>query len=130
MDNLGNRSLGELFSELGHDVALLVRKELELARVEMSRIASTVMRHAIWIVAGGALCVAGLLSLVATLTLGGIALGLSALAASAIVTFLILAGGGLLVSSGLSALRKDQLVPTETIQTLKDTAQWARTQAR
>jgi hypothetical protein len=130
MDNLSNRSLGELFSELGRDIALLVRKELELAKVEMNRIASTVTRRATWIAAGAALAVAGLLSLIATLTLAGIALGLSALASSAIVTLLVLAIGAVLISSGLSALRKDQLVPTETIQTLKETAEWAKTQAQ
>ena len=37
MDDLRNRSLGELFTELSRDVSVLVRKEIELARLEMSR---------------------------------------------------------------------------------------------
>ena len=129
MDNLSNRSIGELFTDLSRDIALLVRKEIELAKVEMGGIAATLARHATFIAAGAALCVAGLLSLVATLTLGGIALGLSPVASSAIVTLLVFAIGGLLVAQGLSALRKDSLVPTETIQTLKDTGAIFRTPA-
>lgn len=123
MDHLRNRSLADLFTDLGRDVSMLVRKEIELARVEMGRIAGTVARRAVFIAIGAALCVAGLLSLVATMTLGGVAMGLSPLAASAAVTALVFAIGGLLVWRGLAALRSDSLVPTETIQTLKDTGE-------
>src|SRR3954471_23426307 len=94
MDNLSNRSLGELFSELSRDIATLVRKELELARTEMSRIVSTVVQRATLIAVGAVLCVAGCLSLVATLTLAGVAMGLSPWMASGIVTLLVFAIGG------------------------------------
>ena len=93
MDNLRNRSLGELFTELSRDVSVLVRKEIELARLEMSRIANTLARRATFIAIGAVLAIAGLLSLIATLTLAGIALGLSPLASSAIVTVLTIAIG-------------------------------------
>jgi hypothetical protein len=129
MDNLRNRSLGELFSELSRDVSTLVRKELELAKVEMGAIASTVARRATLMAAGAALCFAGLLSLVATLTFAGIAMGLSPLVASLVVTLLVFAIGGILLMQGMSALKKDSLVPTETIQTLKDTGEIFRTPA-
>jgi hypothetical protein len=129
MDNLRNRSLGELLSDLGQDVALLVRKEIELARVEIGHIVGTVARRASFIAVGAALGVAGLLALVATAILGGIAMGLSPVVSSAIVTVALLAVGGLLVSSGMAALRKESLLPTETIQTLKDTSQIFRVRA-
>ena len=123
MDNLRNRSLGELFSELSRDVSTLVRKELELAKVEMGNIASTVARRAVLMGVGAVLCGAGLISLVATLTLGGMAMGLSPLVSSLIVTLLVFAIGGILVMQGMAALKKDHLVPTETIQTLKETGE-------
>ena len=129
MDNLRNRSLGELFTDLSRDISVLVRKEIELARVEMSRIANTLARRATFIAIGAVLAVAGLLSLIATLTLAGIALGLSPLASSAIVTVLTLAIGGVLVMQGMAALRTDSLVPTETIQTLKETGEIFRSPA-
>jgi hypothetical protein len=103
MDHLRNRSLAELFSDLGRDVSMLVRKEIELARAEMGRIAGTVARRAVFIAIGAVLCIAGLLSLVATMTLG--------------------------VWQGLAALRSDSLVPTETIQTLKETGEILRAHA-
>ena len=129
MQNLSNRSLGELFTDLSRDIAMLVRKELELARLEMSRIAGLVARRAALMAVGAVLCLAGVLSLVATLTLAGVALGLSALVSSAIVTFLVLAIGGVLIAQGMAALRKDSLVPTETIQTLKDAGEIFRAPA-
>ena len=129
MDNLRNRSLGELFTELSRDIALLVRKELELARMEMGRIAGTLARRATLIAIGAVMAIAGVISLLATLTLAGIAMGLSPLVSSAIVTLLMFVVGGVLVSQGMAALRKDTLVPTETIQTLKDTGEIFRMQA-
>jgi hypothetical protein len=129
MDNLRNRSIGELFSELSRDVSTLVRKEIELARVEMSAIAGTVARRAVLMAAGAALCFAGLMSLIATLTFAGIAMGMSPLVSSLVVTLLVFAIGGLLVMQGMAALKKDHLVPTETIQTLKDTGEIFRTPA-
>jgi hypothetical protein len=129
MDNLRNRSLGELFSELSRDVSTLVRKELELAKVEMGAIAGTVARRALLMGTGAALCFAGLLSLVATATLAGIAMGLSPLVASLVVTLLVFAVGGVLLTQGMNALKKDRLVPTETIQTLKDTGEIFRAPA-
>jgi hypothetical protein len=130
MDDLSNRSLGELFTDLSSDISMLVRKEIELARLEMSRIAGTLVRRVAFIAIGAALATAGLLSLMATLTLAGMALGLSPLASSGIVTLLALAIGGLLVMQGLSALRADTLVPTETIQTLKETGEIFRAPVR
>lgn len=129
MDNLSNRSLGELFSELSRDVSILVRKEIELAKVELSGIAGTITRRASFIAIGAVLCIAGLLALVATAILGGIAMGLQPWMSAGIVALALLVVGGLFVSSGLSALRKDTLVPTETIQTLKDTGEIFRMQA-
>ncbi len=129
MDTQSNRSLGELFSELSRDIARLVGKELELAQVEMRAIAGTLARRAAFIGIGAVLCLAGVLSLVATATLGAIALGLSAVAASALVTLLVFAIGGLLVWSGLAALRADTLVPKETIQSLKDAGEIFRAPA-
>jgi uncharacterized membrane protein YqjE len=120
MDTQNNRSLGELFAELSRDTARLVRKEIELAQVELGTIAGSLARRAVFVGIGAVLCLAGTMSLVATATLGAIAMGLSAVAASALVTVVVFAIGGLLAWWGVAALRASTLVPTETIQTLKD----------
>jgi hypothetical protein len=129
MDTQSNRSLGELFAELSRDTARLVRKELELAQVELRTIAGSLGRRAVVIAIGAVLCLAGTLSLVATATLGAIAMGLSAVAASALVTLLVFAIGGLLVWRGLAALRAETFIPKETIQTLKDAGEIFRAPA-
>jgi hypothetical protein len=128
MDDLRNRSLGELFADLSRDTAMLLRKEIELARLELGGIAGRLARRAIFLAIGIVLCVAGALSLMATATLAAMALGLSALAASAAVTGLVLAIGVLLVWRGLAAFQAETYMPTETIQTLKDAGQIFRTQ--
>jgi uncharacterized membrane protein YqjE len=120
MDTQNNRSLAELFAELSRDTARLVRKEIELAQVELTAIAGTLARRAVFVGIGAVLCLAGTMSLVATATLWAIAMGLSAAAASALVTLVVFALGGLLVWWGVAALRATTLVPKETIQTLKD----------
>jgi len=129
MDTQSNRSLGELFAELSRDTARLVRKELELAQVELRAISATLARRAVFIAIGAVLCLAGTMSLVATATLGAVAMGMSAVAASALVTLLVFAVGGLLVWRGLAALRAESFVPKETIQTLKDAGEIFRAPA-
>jgi putative superfamily III holin-X len=130
MEDLRNRSIGELFGDLSRDTATLVRKELELARVEMARIATLTVRRASWIAVGALLALGGFFALVATAVLAGIAFGLSPVVSALLVTVLLLAIGGTLVAQGIAALRRETFVPTETIRTIKDTAAWARTQAR
>jgi hypothetical protein len=130
MDDLKHRSIGELFADLSRDTATLMRKELELARLEISRIAMLTARRATWMAIGALLVAGGLFALIATAILAGIALGLSPLVSALLVAVLLLAGGGALVAHGLSALRHETFVPTETIRTIKDTAAWVRVQAR
>jgi hypothetical protein len=130
MDDLKNRSIGELFADLSRDTATLVRKELELARIEMARIATLTVRRATWIAVGALLALGGFFALIATAILAGVASGLSPVMSALLVTALLLVAGGALVAQGIAALRRETYVPTETIRTIKDTAAWARTQAR
>ena len=64
-----DKSLGELFSELSRDTAELVRKEVELARTELTARASRVGRHVVYIAIGGFIAYAGVLALVAALVI-------------------------------------------------------------
>ena len=64
-----DKSLGELFSELSRDTAELVRKEVQLARTELTARASRVGRHVVYIAIGGFIAYAGVLALVAALVI-------------------------------------------------------------
>lgn len=123
-----DRSLGDLFAELSRDATTLIRKEFELAKAEMSANFARLGRHAAYIAVGGALAYAGLLTIVAAVVVILQVLGLTWWASTLIVGIVVLLAGYLLVQRGLSALQRDRLTPTETIETLKENAAWARGQ--
>jgi hypothetical protein len=123
-----DRSLGELFAELSRDATTLIRKEFELAKAETSANLARLGRHAAYIAVGGALAYAGLLTIVAALVVILQVVGLTWWASTLIVGIVVLLVGYLLVQRGLSALQRDRLTPTETIETLKENAAWAKGQ--
>jgi hypothetical protein len=123
-----DKSLGELFGELTRDMGTLVRKEVELARTEMTARASRMGRHAAYIAVGGAIAYAGLLALVAAMVIVLEAVGLTWWASALIVGIVVALAGYLFVQRGISAMQRDSLTPTETIETLKENAAWAKGQ--
>ena len=118
------RSLGELFAELSRETGVLVRKEVELATTEMTAKARTAAGHGSLVAAGGALVHAGLLVLLAALVIGLAQLGVQPWLAALIIAAVTMAVGYGLVNSGLSNLRRTSITPTQTIETLKETATW------
>lgn len=124
-----DRSLGDLFSELTHETETLIRQEVQLARVEMTRKATAVGKDIGYLAAGGAVAYAGLLTLIAFVVLwlgNAIPLWVSAL----IVGVVVLAIGAGLVYSGINHLRSTSMAPTNTIETLQEDAQWAKDQTK
>ena len=121
------RPLGELFSELAHETGTLVRKEVELAKTEMTGKAKVAAKDAAVIAAGGAVGLAGALTLLAALVLAIgtlIPLWVSALLVGALVTAL----GATMALRGLRAFKRIDPVPQETVRTLQEDRQWAREQ--
>lgn len=114
------RSLGELFRELGQELADLVRKEAALAKAEMSQKLSHVLKDVGMIAAGGAVAYAGFLVLCAAVVVllveGGLALWASAL----LVAVAVGLAGALLIWKGLDSLKKEDLAPRQTLETLKE----------
>ena len=123
------RSLGELFADLSRETTTLVRQEVELAKTEMSQKASRVGRDVASLAVGGAVAYAGVLVLLAALVLildFWLDLWLSALLVGLVVVII----GYFLVQRGLNALKKEDVTPRQTIQTLKEDAEWAKEQTR
>lgn len=123
------RSIGELFSELTREVTTLLRKEFELARLELSTTASRVASRLGVIVLGAVLACAGLFTIVAALVLVAVELGMPAWAAALVVGVVVLGAGGVMAQQALSALRREDLAPRETVRSLKENAEWAKAQA-
>lgn len=124
----GDRSLGELFADLAEQTGTLVRKEVELARVEMTQKATRVGKDIGFLAVGGAVAYAGLLALIATAVLGLGAAGIQLWLAALLVGLVVLGVGYLLIQRGISALKREELAPRQTIETLKEDKEWAKEQ--
>ncbi len=120
-----DRSLGDLFSDLTREISLLFRQEAELAKLEMSRKMSRMTKHLVLLGVGAAIAYAGFLGLVAAAVL---ALGLVvSLWLSALIVGLVIAIiGYALLQTGISRLKRQNLVPEQTIDTLKEDKEWLR----
>jgi hypothetical protein len=119
-----NRSLGELMSELSRETGTLVRKEIELATVEMTANLREAGTHVAQASAGGALLHAGLLVVLAAVVAGLVQAGLQLWLAATIVAVLTMVVGYVLVNRGMTGLRRTQFTPRQTIETLKENARW------
>ncbi len=73
---------------------------------------------------------AGFLVLLAALVAGLVALGLDWWLSALIVGAVVCAVGYFLIRKGLDALKRDDLVPRQTIDSLKESGQWAKQQVR
>jgi len=123
------RSLGELFADLARETSTLVRQEVTLARTEITQKATQVGRDGGKIGIGGAIAYAGFLAIVAALILG---LGqFLPLWLSALIVGLVVAGIGYgVLQSGMTSLKHANLTPQQTIETLKEDAEWAKDQTK
>jgi len=124
------RSLGELFGDLARDTGTLVRQEVELAKVEMTQKATRVGKDLGFLVAGGAVVYAGFLALIAAVAIGLGQLGVPWWLATLLVALVVGGVGAFLVMRGLSALKRENLAPERTMQTLKEDVAWAKAQTK
>jgi hypothetical protein len=127
-DGLREQPMGDLFKRLSADLSNLVRQELQLARAEM-----TEKSKKAGIGAGmfGGAGVAGLLALGAftTCLIAALATGMEVWLAALIVTVVYGAVAGVLALNGKNRLAESAPpVPEETVETVKEDVQWAKTQ--
>jgi len=124
-----DRSIGELFGQLSQDMTLLFRQELQLARAEMSTKISQVTSNLVSVVAGGFVAYVGALALVAALILGlHQAAEISPWVSALIVGAIFAIAGYVMLNRGLKELKRVDLAPRRTVETLKDDVQWAKEQ--
>ncbi|EWY38856.1 hypothetical protein N825_10200 [Skermanella stibiiresistens SB22] len=123
----GDRPLTGLLTELAQETTTLVRKEVELAKVEMSEKVNQATTGAISLAAGGMVAFAGLIFLLLALTYYLATLmepWLAALIVGGVVTLI----GIVLVSMGKSKLTARNLQPNRTLSSLQDDKDWAKAQ--
>jgi hypothetical protein len=125
-----DRSLGELFGELSQQTSTLVKKEIELARHEMTRSATTMAKDAAFVAAGGALAYAGLIVLLIGLGWLLIEMGLPNWLAFLLVGAAVAAIGAFLAMRYLKQMQRVSVVPERTVETIKDDVEWAKDQTQ
>ena len=129
MQDKDDRSIGELVAELSQETVTLVRQEIQLAQAEMTQKATRVGKNVGFLVVGGVVAYTGALALIAAaiIILGKvIPLWLSA----AIIGFVIVVVGLILVIKGANTLRRENPAPQETVETLKEDSEWLKDQTR
>ena len=131
------RSLGDLFSELATETSTLVRQEVALAQTELTQKATAVGTNVGFLVAGGAVGYTALLVILAAVVIGltqlisslsGWQILTSAWVAAAIVGLVVGIVAYVLVTSALAKLKNTELTPRQTVETLKEDAEWLKDQ--
>ena len=121
------RSLGDLFSELAAETGTLVRQEVALAQVELTEKATRVGKNVGYLAVGGAIGYAALLALLASVIIG-LSMLMPAWLAALLVGVVVGIAAFVLISSALSELRKTELTPAESVESIKEDAQWLKNQ--
>lgn len=123
------RSLGELFSDLTHEISRLFRQEVALARTEISHKASSAGKDIGFVAWGGIIALLGAMAIVATI-IAALAIALPVWLAALIVGVALGIVGYVFIQRGLSALKHMNFTPEATIDTLKEDASWMREQTQ
>jgi hypothetical protein len=125
-----DRSLGQLFGDLSRQLGTLIQKEIQLAKTEMTTRVTTIGRDAGMIGAGGALAYAALLMALIAIALLLIQLGITPWLGFLLVAILVGAIAAVLIQRGRAELQKTDLAPRQTIETIKEDAEWAKQQVK
>lgn len=131
MQTKEDRSIATLFSDLTQETTTLLRKEVELAKVEISEKVSQTQSGLVSLAIGGAIAYAGLLVLLAAAVYGLADLldgnmGLSALIIGIVVAII----GFIMLWVGRSNLKAENLALPRTAHSLRRDAEFAKEQMR
>ncbi len=122
----GRVGLGRLLRDLAEDIRTLVQQEIALARMEATESARRVAVDGAWIGVGALVAVVGGLCLVLAAALGlGALLGSYWLGTLITGTVLFLLGA-ILAWRGVRDLKRGGLVPTGTVESLREDRDWAQ----
>jgi len=122
-----DKSLGELFSDLSRETSNLVRKEVQLAKTELSQNVSRLVKNAAMLAVAGVLVFFAAQALLAAAILALVPV-IGPWQAALAVAVALLVFAGILAALGLSSLKKGSITPQETVRTIREDVQWAKNQ--
>ncbi len=123
------RSIGELFSELTQEISDLFHQEVTLAKTEVTQKAKSVGKDVGFMAAGGVVALVGFMAIVAA-AIAALASVLPLWLSALIVGVIVAIVGYVFVQRGMSALKTTNLAPEQTIDTLKEDAEWMHEQTQ
>jgi hypothetical protein len=127
---LRERSIGELFSKLSAETSTLIRQEMELARAELTEKGKEAGKGAGLFGGAGAVGLLGAGALTAGVILL-LDLAIAGWLAAILVGLVYVAVAGFLALQGRDRIqRATPPVPEETVDTVKEDVEWAKTRAR
>jgi uncharacterized membrane protein YqjE len=121
-----DRSVGELLKQLSEETSTLVRKEMELARAEISEQGKKAGAGAGLLGGGGVIALAAFLTLTATIVLL-LDKVMDTWVAALIVTVVYAAIAGVLALRGRERIREATPPAPQTQETVKEDIEWAKT---
>lgn len=119
-----DRSIGELFGDLSHQLGDLIQQEARLAKAELSTKLADAGRKAAMVGAAAAFGLTAVIAVAAAIALLLVDIGVTPWLAAVITAVLMGITAFVLAQSGMAALRKTSIAPVETIHSLKETTQW------
>lgn len=125
-NSVDTRPLGALFETLSNDVFTLLRQKTALARAEMTANALGVALRIAGVLTGAIIIAGGLLAIAASVVLMAIEFGLRPWLAALLVGVLAVTGGALMAQRFFAGLRVGSLIPTETVNSLREDFAWLR----
>jgi len=129
LTDTNGRSISSVFRDIVHNIQEIVRDELRLAKTELREEAAKAKDAGI-LLGIGALC--GFFAVF--FALFGAVFALSNVvpnwAAALIVAAVMAIGAGLMLASGRKRLRTVHPVPEHTVETVKESVQWAKQNTR
>jgi predicted PurR-regulated permease PerM len=128
------RGMADLLKELRDETTRLFRQEIELAKTEMSEKASRVGRNSAYLAVGGAIAYLGLafilLGVMYLIGWGLAAAGLIPIIATWLAALIvgIVAGivGYAMVQKGIQTLKRESVLPEQTVHSMRENKQWAQ----
>jgi Putative Actinobacterial Holin-X, holin superfamily III len=127
---LRDQSIGELVKDLAGETSTLVRREIDLAKAEMTERAKLAGKGAATLAAGAIAALLALGALTACL-IAALDLAMPTWLAALIVAVVYAAIAGVLAQIGRKQVQEAAPpVPEETIESVKEDVQWAKTRTR
>ena len=129
-NSMKDQSTGDLVKALSQQTSELVRKEVDLAKAELTEKGKKAGVGAGMFGAGGILALFGL-AVLTTALIAGLSEGMDTWVAALIVGVIYLAGAGVAALMGRDRIREaTPLTPEQAVETTKEDVQWAKTQIR